>query len=196
MRRFNHHHAADAISVEIEGVKRTKVRPFCCIWLWCFVCLSSNESRIFLTRSLRVCTTNALRIYRTATFSRKDFVNSLAQITLVSDLEPCLSMICACVPVILPALKRILGLHTQRSLRNRYDNTFLRLRAEAGDRSRSRGLDDAIPLTYTKVTASHKGTDSTPQSKLDNSGSAVPDDRVGSKLVIEVKNDWSVVSSP
>ena len=55
----------------------------------------------------RVCVVSALRIRSVAQIDNGDLSYSAATVAIWSNLEPCLSIVCACSPVMQPALMRI-----------------------------------------------------------------------------------------
>ena len=145
----------------------------------------------------RVCLINALRINAAANFDRKELVLGFSKIGFFSCLEPLLGMITTCVPLILPALRRIFGFGNFPPPRDRYNNnSFLRLHAADGDRSRIARFDDIYPLTYTAITAGRAAVDSTSKSQLDNAENTNSEIAMDpKKLIIAVRNEFSVVSS-
>ena len=145
----------------------------------------------------RIVAVGLIRIQRCTNLHEPSPIGQ-AKITILSILEPYLSVICASLPIILPALRRILGFPTRRPTPSRYTNSFLRIR---DGNERSRRLDDTIPLTSTAVTASpriDRAGGNALGSKFDEEESQRSESANGkdSQLIIEVRHDFSVVSTP
>ena len=149
----------------------------------------------------RVCTITIIRVVVSIQFDFDDFTYDIAKIGIVTDLETCMGIIVACLPMFPPTFNRILHGKKKSDSRSNISRGVLRLRSKGPKPQAFRSIDDLYPLTDLEESRAQNkitGPDGMPDS---NSDSFVKDQNMDAALVmhpqssIKVKKDWEVRSA-
>ena len=95
----------------------------------------------------RVCTITIVRVVLAIQFNTNDVTYDVAKVMIVTDLEICMGIIVACLPMFPPTFKRILHGKEMSDSPNRISSTVARLRFKGPKPQVIRSIDDFYPLT-------------------------------------------------
>ena len=194
--RHYYHPAADANSMASTNERQAKNRTYHDFRTWHNVRFTRNQrqpcSDSNLTVLLSIVVVTIFRVI-TATQDRvDDFTYGLAKLAICTDLEPLLGMINACMPVLQPALRRVLHTERSRSSPSRkvaFPGSTTKLNSDNKSKgSKFRQIEDSYMLTDTTgTTNTYVGTASRPNSIGDEESLSAPP-------AITVQREWEVVS--
>lgn len=111
-----------------------------------YVIRSGSSRSIILMTSDRVCTITIIRVVIATQFN-VDVVTDIAKVSIVTDLEICMEIIVACLPMFPPTFKRILHGKEKLDPRNHISSNVARLRSKGRKPQAFRSIDDLYPLT-------------------------------------------------
>ena len=112
-----------------------------------YVICSGPSSSIILMTSDRVCTITIIRVVIAIQFKFDDVTSDIAKVSIVTDLETCMGIIVACLPLFPPTFKRILHGKEKSDSRNHISSRVARLRSKGSKPQAFRSIDDFYPLT-------------------------------------------------
>ena len=144
----------------------------------------------------RVCTITVVRLYFAFKFNIDDVTYDIAKVVIVTDLENCMGIIVACLPMFPPTFKRILHGKQKSDSRNYISSTVARLRSKGPKPHVLRSVDDFYPLTdFEGSTAQNKitGPDGKPDS-FPKDQNMDADLEIHPQSSIKVKRGWEVRS--
>ena len=174
----------------------TEARPHWYFWPWLHVSLPSLSISTLapFNCSLSICVVTILRIVTAAQFDIDDFTYGFAKLAIWTDLEPTLGMVNACLPVIQPALIRVLGSRRHECKTSFISSSVARLRSKSNNGSKNRKFNDSYLLTETGTTESYVGSNSKPSSTMEDMEAQEVHSSMEPRSEIKVKKDWQVVS--
>lgn len=158
--------------------------------------VSSDGSRsIVLTTSDRVCAITIIRVIIAIQFNINDLTYDIAKVSIVTDLETCMGIIVACLPMFPPTFKRILRGKEKPESRNHISSSVARLRSKVPKTRAFRRIDDLYPLVDIEANRARNeitGLEGKPNSSLDDqSMNPVLETHPQS---IKIKTGWEVRS--
>ena len=112
-----------------------------------YVTRSEPSRSIILMRNDRVCTITIIRVGVAIQFDFDDFTYDIAKIGILTDLETCMGIIVACLPMFPPTFNRILHGKKKSDSRSHISSGVLRLRSKGPKPQAFRSIDDLYPLT-------------------------------------------------
>ena len=142
--------------------------------------------------NISICVVTILRIVIAARFDINDFTYDLAKLAICTDLEPMLGMITASLPVMQPALRRIMGLRTEQSSEGRPSSSVARLRTKSTKKSSFRQLKDSYTLTDIGTSETHVGVSSKPSLSEGDEETYFAELGTEPRPFIKVRRDWEV----
>lgn len=165
-----------------------------------YVIRSEPSRSIILMTNDRVCTITIIRVVVAIQFDFDDFTYDIAKVGIVTDLETCMGIIVACLPMFPPTFNRILHGKKKLDWRSHISSGVLRVRSKGPKPQAFRSIDDFYPLTDLEGSRAQNnitGPDGMPDSMSD---SFVKDQNMDAALAmhpqssIKVKKDWEIRS--
>ena len=144
----------------------------------------------------RVCTITIVRVVLAIQFNFDDVTYDIAKVTIVTDLETCMGIIVACLPMFPPTFKRILHGKEKSDSRNYISSGVARLRSKGPKPQVVRSVDDFYPLmAFEGSRAQNKitGPDGKPDTFLKDQNMGA-DLEMHPQSSIQVKRGWEVRS--
>ena len=161
-----------------------------------YVFPSTPSNAIILTISDRVCTVTIVRVVLANQFYDGDITHGIAKVAIVTDLETCMGIIVACLPMFPPTFKRILHGRDKSDPQNYISSSVARLRTKTPKTLASRAIDDLYPLTdFEGSRAQDKitGPDGKPDSFVDDQHT-IAELNIHPQSTIKVEKGWEVRS--
>ena len=144
----------------------------------------------------RVCGITIVRVVTIAQLNYDDLTYDMAKVSILTNLEPCMGLIVACLPIFPPTFRRMLRGKGTSDSRNYISSTVARLRSKDSKRPAFHQIDDLCPFTELEEFRTQNditGPDGKP-------GSFVDDQSTNAKLemypqsTIKIKKGWEVRS--
>lgn len=151
---------------------------------------------IVLTTSDRVCMITIIRVVIAIQFNIDDFTYDIAKVSIVTDLETCMGIIVACLPMFPPTFKRILHGKRKSDSRNHISSSVARLRAKGPKTLAFHGIDDLYPLADFEGNRAQNtitGPDGKPDSYLDDQNMNA-ELEMHPQMTIKIKKGWEITS--
>lgn len=145
---------------------------------------------------IRVCIITSLRTWLGSIIDVSDFTYDLGRLAIVTDLEPLLAIIVACLPLFPPVMKRLFLRGKEPESRTPLSSSLARLRSKGNKNSMFRKFEDSYPLTDLEGTRTENHitrSDSKPES-LRNDKATNIDVEMGPRSTIQVEQGWEVRS--
>lgn len=162
-----------------------------------YVFASRPSYCITLTVWDRVCVVALIRVVLIARLNIDDYLYDFTKITIVTDLEICLGIIVACMPMFPPTLKRMLRGKKDPSLFRRHMSSGVALmRPKNPHMPAFHRIDDLYPLTDLDEMRTWNeicGTDGKPDSLVDDPDSDAKLE-MHPRSTIKIKKGWEVRS--
>lgn len=164
-----------------------------------YVFASRRFCFIILTLGNRVCMITIVRVIVFVHFNVDDFTYGIAKVAILTDLETCMGIIVACLPMFPPTFKRMLRGKKPADFRNHISSSVARLRSKDSKAPAAfRKIDDLYPLTELDDMRTQNditGPDGKPGSFVD--GQNTSDTKLEMhypQSTIKIKQGWEVRS--
>ena len=144
----------------------------------------------------RVCGITMARVVTIAQLNSNDLTYGYAKVSILTNLEPCMGLIVACLPMFPPTFKRMLRGKETSDSRSYTSSSVARLRSKDSKRPAFHQIDDLYPLTNLEEFRTQNditGPDGKPDAIVD-------DPSINAKLemypqsTIKIKKGWEVRS--
>ncbi|KAM0801841.1 hypothetical protein BDR22DRAFT_888293 [Usnea florida] len=122
--------------------------PLPMVWVLQTTTRRKIELSIIFTLGFLICIVTMVRLALSVQFNQEDFAYDVARIGIVTELEPLLGIIIACLPTFPPAIKKLTG-HIKSpnsETRNILSSTMVRLRLRRAKDSTFNRFDDSVLL--------------------------------------------------
>ncbi len=161
-----------------------------------YVFPSALSCFIVLMTSDRVCTITIIRVVIAVQFDIDDVTYDIVKVAIVTDLETCMGIIVACLPMFPPTFKKLFRGRDKSDLQKYISSGVDRLRAKGPKTLAFRSIDDLYPLTdFEGSRAQNKitGPDGKPDSFVDDQN-MIAEHNKNPRSTIKIKTGWEVRS--